>query len=317
MGGPPPASRGRVTTHPFRFGLQLGGDVRGAIATARIAEERGFDVVHTRDHVGPGLVPPLAPLAAIAVTTERVRLCPLVLNNDFHHPVDLAREVVAIDHLSRGRVELGLGAGHSAPEYAMVGIRFDAPAVRKARLAESVEVLRRLLNGETVGHDGEHYRVAGACVGSSDQAHLPILVGVNGPTALAHAVRHADTVGLTGLGRTLADGQQHETRWEADRLDTTVAFIRDAARAAGRDPEVHALVQVVAVTDDRDVAARAMVERGLVPTVDDAFATPFLAVGTHAQIMAHLRDCRERWGITYFSVRDIDAFAPVIDLLRS
>ncbi len=306
-----------MTDRPLRFGLQLASTgVADVVATARRAEAAGFDVVHTFDHLGAGLLPPLTPLAAIALATDRIRLCPLVVNNDLRHPVDVARDVVAIDHLSSGRMELGIGAGHSFTEYQALGLAFDPPAVRKARLAESVEVLRRLLDGKTVDHAGEHYTLRGAAVGASLQDRLPILVGVNGPVALDHASRHADVVGLTMLGRTLPDGQRHETRWDAARLDDTVAHIRASACAAGRDPEIQALVQSVQVTDDRDRVVRTFVEQHYAPTVDDALATPFLAVGTHEQIARHLHECRERWGITYFSVRDLDAFAPVIALTR-
>ena len=305
-----------MTERPFRFGLQLPPtDCAGAVATAQRAEAAGYDVIHTCDHIGASVLPPLTPLAAIAVATERLRLCPLVVNGDFHHPLGLARDVVAIDHLSGGRMEIGIGAGHSFPEYAAAGLRFDPAPVRKARLAESVEVLRRLLDGETVDFAGAHVTLRAAAVGASLQEHLPILVGVNGRTALAHAVRHADTIGLMMLGRTLADGQNHETRWEASRLDDTVTHIRTEAVASGRDPELQALVQLVVVTDDRHTAALRMVERGLAPTVADILATPFLAVGTHEQIARHLHECRERWGINYFSVRDLEAFAPVISLM--
>ncbi len=303
---------------PFRFGLQLPPTgVSGVVVRAQQAEAAGFDVVHTFDHVGPSVPPPLTPLAAIAATTDRVRLCPLVVNNDFHDPVLLARDVLALDHLSGGRMELGLGAGHSFIEYRAIGRDFDPPAVRKARLAESVELLRRLFDGGAVTHAGAHYRVDGVELGPGVQMRLPILVGVNGRTALTHAAAHADTVGLTMLGRTLDDGQRHETRWETDRLDATVARIRDAARAAGTDPELQVLVQQVVITDDRDTVAREMVARDVVPTEADALATPFLAIGTHAQIAAHLHECRELWGITYFSVRDLDAFAPVIGLVKA
>src|ERR687888_1135513 len=118
---------------------------------ARGAEDAGFDVISTWDHVGEGWAP-LTPLMAIADCTSRLRICPLVLNNDFHHPVHLARELASIDHLSGGRLEVGIGAGHAFTEYTAVGQTFDPPAVRKARLAEAVEILRRLLNqsqGET------------------------------------------------------------------------------------------------------------------------------------------------------------------------
>jgi probable F420-dependent oxidoreductase len=239
-----------------------------------------------------------------------------VVNNDFHHPVHLARAVLTVDHLSGGRMELGIGAGHSFTEYEAIGVPFDPAPVRKARLAEAVELLRRLFDGETVTHAGAYYRLDGVDLGASAQPHLPILVGVNGRAALAHAATHADTVGLTMLGRTLEDGQRHETRWEADRLDATVASIRAASVAAGRDPELQVLVQQVIVTDDRDAVAGEMVTRGVVPTTQDALATPFLAIGTHAQIAAHLHECRERWGVSYFSVRELERFAPVIAFIR-
>jgi hypothetical protein len=95
-----------------------------------------------------------------------------------------------------------------------------------------------------------------------------------------------------------------------------VDHIRAEARRAGRAPELHALVQAVVVTDDRAGVAATFVEQGYAPTVEDALATPFLAIGTHEEIAEHVERCRRRWGITYFSVRDRERFAPVVDLLR-
>lgn len=309
-----------VDGHPFRFGIQRGqfADASSLRSTARRAEAAGFDVFHTADHVHPEVWSPLMALQAVAEATERLRVCPLVLNNDFHHPVHLATELATLDHVSGGRVELGIGAGHSFTEYDAIGLTFDAPAVRKARLAEAVEVLRRLLTGEAVDHDGEHYRLRGARVAASLQGHLPFLVGVNGgPAALAHAAHHADVLGLTMTGRTLPDGQRHEVRWEAERLDRVVAHIRPQAAGRDRPLELHALVQVVTITGDREGATRALLDQLPGLAVEDALATPFLAVGTHDEIAEHLRRCRDRWGISYVTVRNIDAFAPVIERLRS
>src|SRR5215471_18243252 len=102
----------------FRFGLQIGRpSAEELCALGRAAEDAGFDVIHTSDHVAEGWAP-LAPLIAIADCTSRLRICPLVLNNDFHHPVHLARELASIDHLSAGRLEVCIGAGHSFTEYA-------------------------------------------------------------------------------------------------------------------------------------------------------------------------------------------------------
>src|SRR5215472_8283402 len=132
----------------FRFGYQLGADTADELlSNAAAAEAAGFDVIHTFDHIGEAW-PPFAPLMAVAAVTHRLRLCPLVVNNDLRHPVELAREVAAIDRLSNGRMELGLGAGHSFTEYDAVGLSFDEPAIRKASLAEATEILRRLLDGE-------------------------------------------------------------------------------------------------------------------------------------------------------------------------
>ncbi len=253
---------------------------------------------------------------AIADCTTTLRICPLVLNNDFHHPVHLAQELASLDHLSGGRLEVGIGAGHSFTEYEAIGQQFDPPSFRKARLAESVEILRRLLDGETVTYDGAHYSLDNVRTLRSRQDHVPLLVGVNGRRALAHAARHADIIGLTMLGRTLEDGQRHEVRWEPERLDTTVNFISEMAGERRGLVELNVLVQAVVVTDDRRQAAQQVASRVPGLSVNDALNTPFLAIGTHDEIADHLVTCRNRWGISYFSVRDISGFAPVIERLQ-
>jgi len=300
---------------PFRFGYQArDGSADELREQARRAEAADFDVIHTYDHLSPDWSPTL-PLLAMAEATTRLRVGPLVLNNDFHHPALLAAEYANLDHLTGGRVEMGIGAGHSFTEYAAMGMPLDPPKVRKARLAESIEILRRLFDGEAVTYDGEHYQLTEVTTMRAMQPRLPIMVGVNGPSALAHAAQHADIIGLMMLGRTLADGQSHEVRWESGRLDRTIAYIESSAN--GREVELNALIQRIVVTDDRDGAIDEIV--GAIPTLsfDDAAATPFLAFGTHDEIAAHLLRCRERWGISYFSVRSIDDFQPVIERLRS
>jgi probable F420-dependent oxidoreductase len=302
---------------PFRFGLQVRGDSAAELRdTARAAEAAGFHVISTADHVSQGWAP-LPPLLAMADCTTRLRVCPLVLNNDFHHPVHLAREVAAIDHLSGGRFELGIGAGHAFTEYAAIGQRFDPPATRKARMAEAIEIMRRLLGGEEVTFSGEHYRLDQVRTMPALQPRLPFLVAVSGKAALAHAARHADIVGLFGLGRTLPDGQRHEVRWQSARLDATVAYIREQAAERADELELNALVQRVVVTHDRRAAAEEIAASIDGLAVEDALETPFLALGTQAEIAEHLQTCRQRWGISYFTVRALEDFAPVIDRLSA
>jgi probable F420-dependent oxidoreductase len=253
---------------------------------------------------------------AIADCTTTLRICPLVLNNDFHHPVHLAQELASLDHLSGGRLEVGIGAGHSFTEYEAIGHHFDRPTVRKARLAEAIDVLRQLLDGETVTYSGEHYSLDNVRTLRSRQDRVPLLVGVNGKRALAHAAQQADIIGLTMLGRTLEDGQRHEVRWENERLDATVNYIREQAGERWEQVELNVLVQAVVVTDDRRKAAEQVAARVPGLSVHDALSAPFLAIGTHDEIADHLEVCRNRWGISYFSVRDLDGFAPVIHRLR-
>jgi alkanesulfonate monooxygenase SsuD/methylene tetrahydromethanopterin reductase-like flavin-dependent oxidoreductase (luciferase family) len=167
-----------------------------------------------------------------------------------------------------------------------------------------------------VTYDGEHYSLDGVRTLRSWQDHVPLLVGVNGKRALAHAARHADIIGLTMLGRTFEDGQRHEVRWQQERLDATVSYISEQAGERWEQVELNVLVQAVVVTDDRQEAAQKVVSRVSGLSVDDALSTPFLAIGTHDEIADHLLACRNRWGISYFSVRDIDGFAPVIQRLQ-
>lgn len=302
---------------PFRFGYQVRTDDAETLRIeVQAAEAAGFDVLCTFDHLGRCLSA-LEPLAFAAAWTERIRLCPLVLNNDLHHPGLLAQRLATLDRLSHGRLEVGIGAGHAFFEYEAAGITFDPPAQRKRRLAESVEILRRLLDGERVDHHGEHYDLRALATIEPAQRHVPILVGVNGRAALAHGARTADIIGLTMLGATLPDGSAHAVRWEPERLDATVAWIAEHAGERASQLELNALVQAVVVTEDRHKAATELAAE--VPGLDvaHALATPFLAFGTHEEIAAHLLACRERWGISYYVVREIEAFAPVIEMLRS
>lgn len=298
----------------FRFGLQLIPDQPTTVASrAAHAEALGFDTVLIPDHIGRDWSPLLS-LGAAGQATERIRLGTFVLNCCLHHPVMLAREIATLDQLSGGRVELGLGAGHTPAEFAATGTPLDAVTRRKQRLASYTRILRSLLDGETVNWRDEFYDLADAAILPPLQEHLPILVGGGGRPLLTHASQHADIVGLTGAGKPLADGYRLTVKWEPWRLDEQVTVIGDAA--GDRDIEINALVQRVSITNDRERDARELADEVEGLSVDDALATPFLALGTVDEIVAQLQAARERWGITYFVVRDAEAFAPVIAALK-
>src|SRR3954451_6360041 len=124
----------------FRFAVQTpGAATADAWRTAvRRAEDLGYDVLTLPDHFGSQLSP-IPALAAAAMASSRIRLSMFVLANDWRNPAGVARDVATIDALSGGRVELGMGAGWNADEYAQIGAGFDPPVPRIARLAEAVE----------------------------------------------------------------------------------------------------------------------------------------------------------------------------------
>jgi probable F420-dependent oxidoreductase len=267
---------------------------------ARRAEAAGFDTLLTGDHVGTP--DPFVVLQAAADATTTLRVGTYVLNNDFHDPVLLARAVATVDVLSDGRFELGLGAGHGQPEYEARGVPFQPAAARVARLTEAVTVLRRLLGGESVTCDGVYYRLRDAtCSPKPRQTRIPIVVGGNGVTVLRLAAREADGVGLTGLGRTLPDGMRHEVDYSTASLEGRLRMIDEAAGA--RPLERSALVQVVALTDDRGAMARRLVERVPGLTAADAMETPFLLFGSRSQLVDQIVTAQQRWGLRYFVTR--------------
>jgi probable F420-dependent oxidoreductase len=304
------------TRRTIRFGFQLGSEhEHDPVRVAQRAEELGFDVVLLSDHVGPG-ISPLVTLAAMAQATTHIRLGTYVLNNDMRNPVQLAWEAVTLDRLSGGRFELGIGAGHTPQEYDNVGLHQDRPLVRKARLAESVETLRRLFDGELVYFVGDHYQIRGAQLDRSVQERLPIMVAGNGASLLGHAGAHADIIGLQGLGKTREDGHRHGVKWDPAHLDLQVEQIRVGTESP-RVPELNALVQFAAVTDDRDAKYAEITTRIEGLPLEHAAQTPYLLVGTVDEIVHQIIRHRERWGITYFGVRTLDEFGPVIAAVRA
>lgn len=306
----------------LRFGLQCPGATDGNAwrDLARRAEGSGFDVLSVADHFIDGCLAPFTAMAVAAEVTTQLRVAPLVLNNDFRHPVVVAGEVLALDALSGGRVELGLGAGHGFPEYESSGIPFDHALVRVERLREAVTILDGLLRGDETTFAGTHYAINAhrAWPAPTQRPRPPILVGGNGRRLLHVAATQADIVGLSGAGKTKADGLTHDAAGFApEAVDERIALVR--AAAGERAIELHALVQRVIVTDDPRGAAENVVSRVSELGVDDVLATPYLWIGSVDSICEHVLAARERWGFSYFTVfeHSLDAATPIVDRLAS
>jgi probable F420-dependent oxidoreductase len=306
-----------VRVKPFRFGVVVGSasSRAGWADTARKIEALGYSTLLMPDHLQE-IFPPLVPLVSAADATSTLRVGTFVLNNDFRHPVLLAREAAAIDLLTDGRLELGLGAGYVRSEYEEAGIQFDPAPVRIERLGEAVRIIKGLLEGEATSLDGRHYRVAGhrGYPLPRQRPRLPILVGGNGPKLLALAAREADIVGLTGLGHRRGGREVDLAAFKPAAVDERVEWVRSAAGERFDRLELNALVQRVVVTDEpRRPAAELAAERPEL-SLEDAIETPYLLFGTVGQMVEALRARRERWGLSYYVVREpvADAFAPVV-----
>ena len=129
-------------------------------------------------------------LAALAASTTRVRLGPLVAATAFHEPGLLARMAAAIDEISAGRFVLGLGTGWNETEFDAFGIPFDH---KVSRFEEAFEIVRRLLAGERVTFDGAYYSVHDAVLLPPPARRVPLMVGGHGPRLLRATLPHVET----------------------------------------------------------------------------------------------------------------------------
>lgn len=198
------------------------GDARVLAELAHEAEEAGWDGFFIWDHlqvIEPAVDPWIA-LAAMALSTRRIRLGPLVTPVPRRHIAKLAREVTSLDRLSNGRLIVGVGAGFpQLPDYAAFGDHGGARA-RAAKLDEGLDLLAALWSGEPVSHRGEHFRVECPPFAPPVQRpRPPIWVAAAWPAnrPLARAARWDGVVPLGGLGLEVAPSE----------LPAIVATVRD------------------------------------------------------------------------------------------
>jgi probable F420-dependent oxidoreductase len=258
------------------------------------------------DHLGP-IAAPFTGATAAGVVTDRLHVGTLVLNNDFRHPVDTARESAGVTTLTDGRFELGIGAGHMKSEYDAAGIPFDGGGARVSRLEESAQLIRDLLDGNAVDFDGMHYRIhaqKGALV-PPPASRVPMLIGGNGTRVLQLAGRVADTVGFAGITHNHDATAVRPTHFGSEGLEDRIAVVRDAAAGRFDQLEFNALIQAVVVTDDRQAAAEELATAfGAAISPEQLLDSPFVLLGTHEQMAEMLTERRRRFGVSYWTVFD-------------
>jgi alkanesulfonate monooxygenase SsuD/methylene tetrahydromethanopterin reductase-like flavin-dependent oxidoreductase (luciferase family) len=134
-------------------------------------------------------------LAALAARTERIRVGVLVSSNTFRHPALLAKEAVTLDHISNGRLDVGLGAGWYVPEHEVFGLDFPPPAELVGRFREAVAVVDHLLRHELTTYQGRYYRLAEAPMRPRpvQSPRPPLTLGAHGPRMLRVVAEYADS----------------------------------------------------------------------------------------------------------------------------
>lgn len=203
------------------------------VSTTRHAESTGWDGVYVADHfmgdgesAGDTLTPMLeatAAIAALAALTDRLRLGSLVYGITYRHPAVLAKWAATVDHISAGRLLLGIGAGWQVNEHEQYGIELGPPGVRIDRFDEACQILHGLLRDESTTVAGDHYRVTEALAEPKPvQAPLPILIGGKGDRMMGVVARHADEWNMWSLAA--------EFRERSGVLDAR-------CEAIGRDPQ--------------------------------------------------------------------------------
>jgi probable F420-dependent oxidoreductase len=273
----------------FRFGIGVR-SVKSAQRlrdTVRRFEDLGFDVLHVPDHLGRFGVPaPFPTMVAAAEAARTMRVGTFVINAAFYKPALLARDAIAVDVLSEGRLDLGLGTGYVREEFEAAEMPYPSAGQRVDHLRHTTKYLKQTAPS------------------------IPILIAGNGDRVLRIAAQHADIIGLTGGGVPQYPGH--------DPLAERIDFVR--AAAGERFAELELNIAITGVPTDSSGVPDLALTRAYAPdaTEEQLLALPTVLTGTPRDIADTLRARRDSYGITYFTVQDYHAeyFAKVIAELR-
>jgi probable F420-dependent oxidoreductase len=300
---------------PFRFGV-IASNAQSReewVTKARRIEQLGYTTLLVPDHLGKQLAPVPALLTAVEATRS-LRVGSYVFDNDFRHPVLLAKEAATLDVMTDGRFEFGIGAGYLRSEYEQVGISYEGASVRVSRLEETIQVVKGLFAKEPFTYSGHYYTVTNleGFPKPVQRPHPPLLIGGAGKQLLTLAAREASIVSIGA--KALGDGTG------LDATDTTqaaarqkVEWIRQAAGERFQQLELNIIMYEVIVTEDRHHIAKQLTGR-FKTTEENVLTIPHCLIGTLDQITEEVLRLREYYSFSYLAVFDehSEVFAPVI-----
>jgi probable F420-dependent oxidoreductase len=300
----------------FRFGVQYpnADDGHAWRSEARKLEDLGYSTMFIPDHFGDEWGP-LVALTVAAEATTRLKVGSCMLDNDYRHPLVLAKECATLDLVSEGRLEVGIGAGWLRTDYEQAGIPYDSPGTRVSRLEEAVQLLKRFWTGEPVTFSGKHYNITEfTCL---PRPHTPggppVIIGGGGRRVLGIAVEHADIIGVNpSLASGAIDAASIASTTPAAYAER-IGWIREAAGDRFGDLELQSRVFVAQVGRPKAVIAEELAAlMGFPP--EDVAASSTVLIGTEDEITETLLARREELGFSYWVLgkADVDAFAPVV-----
>ena len=278
-----------MTGRKFRFGVSGRGETLAQWRDfARKAEDLGYSSLDLPDHFSRQMSPMLA-LVAAAQATKTLRFATTMLDNDFRHPVMLAKEAATVDVLTEGRFELGIGTGSQPRDNEQSGIPFDPPGIRFERMREVMQILKGYFGeAETLNFAGRHYQIKDLTAYPKPvQDPLPLMIGARGNRMLRLAAREADIIGIMARGE-----------GPGSSVAEKMAVVREAAGERYGQIEFTQLFFNVQV-------------EGQSPGTEPR--GPGL-IGSRDQIVEQLQREREENDLSYVMVIGpvIDAFAPVV-----
>ncbi len=304
--------------YPVRFGVFLPtGDVNEAMAAALRAERDGLYSVSTNDHFFSPLGKHQTPqnecftiLTAIAAVTSKIRLAPAVVAASFRSPALLAKIAATLDHVSRGRLIMGLGAGWQDKEYLAAGYPFPPLKTRLAQLDETVQVLKAMWTQDTPNYRGEHFEIKDLYANPRplSKPYPPIMLGGSGTGLLRIAAREASIINLippTGNGKDFVNDPAATLRFDMAELKRRIALLHQFMGEAGRDPasmELGGLLMLGLSRDKNDAVLRHMATQLGFPDYASAQRAPVALLGTPDEVKRELQERIASTGVTYYIV---------------
>lgn len=266
-----------MATHPIRFGIQTGQqniEWDDMLALWQKADAWGYDTLWNFDHFYPIFTNPEGPclegwttLAALAQATKRARIGHLVNGNTYRNPCLTAKMAASLDHVSHGRLNLGIGAGWFEMEHTAFGIDFMTVPKRLQALDEACQIIRGMFTQEKTTVHGKHYTVTDAMglPHPVQRPHPPIMIGGTGEKVLLRIVaKHADMWNASGpadfMAKKIAIIRQHADKLDrdADRIEKTV-MMPLCYRNKDREGFVQGLIAAMRQTTPEEARGQIMI----------------------------------------------------------